>query len=456
MNASENRALSTSTAQATDVVAHDVTPLTVNTDAGAYSKIGWLVVLLGVGGFLLWASLAPLDKGVPLPGTVVVASNRKAIQHLGGGIVDDILVQDGDVVKAGQVLVRMNKVQVASAAEITRGLYYSSRAAEARLLAERDGKPDVTFPADLLAARKDPRAASSMDLQQQLFSSRKAALRDELSAMDENVAGLDMQTKGLEESRDSKKEQMGILKEQLGNTRELAKEGYVARAKLMDLERTYSQINGALSEDIGNIGRGQRQIVQLKLQRSQRQQEFQRDLRAQLADVQKDVEQLSSKMVAQDYDLANAEVRAPVDGTVLGMAVFTRGGVVSPGFRMMDVVPSDDPLIVEGQLPVNLIDKIHAGLKVELIFSAFNANKTPHIPGEVTEIAADRTVEEKTGQPFYKVRVKVAPEGKKLVANLQIRPGMPVEMFVKTGERTMMSYLLKPVFDRAKSSMAED
>ena len=152
----------------------------------------------------------------------------------------------------------------------------------------------------------------------------------------------------------------------------------------------------------------------------------------------------------------NALVKAPVDGTIVGMNIFTNGGIIGPGFRMMDVVPSDDALIVEGQLPVHLIDKVHPNLKVELIFSAFNQNQTPHIPGIVTHVSADRLVDEKSGQPYYSIKAKVAPEGIKLISNLQIRPGMPVELFVKTGERTMMNYLLKPILDNLKMSMTEE
>jgi protease secretion system membrane fusion protein len=138
------------------------------------------------------------------------------------------------------------------------------------------------------------------------------------------------------------------------------------------------------------------------------------------------------------------------------MNVFTNGGVVPPGFRLMDIVPSDDPLVVEGQVPTHLIDKVHAGLKVELIFAAFNQNQTPHIPGIVTQVSADRLVDEKTGQSYYKMRAQVAPEGMKMVSHLAIRPGMPVEVFVRTGERTLMNYLFKPVFDRAKTSLTEE
>jgi protease secretion system membrane fusion protein len=279
-----------------------------------------------------------------------------------------------------------------------------------------------------------------------------------MGAVDESIAGLKLQVKGLEESRESKKEQVKILKEQLEGMRDLAKEGYVARNRLLDLERTYAQLNGAISEDIGNIGRSQRQVIELTLRKSQRTQDYQKEVRTLLTDTQKEAEALGSRLEAQRFELGNVEVKAPVDGTVVGLAVYTQGGVVSPGFRMMDIVPSGDQLIVEGQLPVNLVDKVHAGLKVELMFSAFNTNKTPHIEGEVETVSADRSVDEKSGMPYYKVRVRVTPKGARMIAQhkLNIIPGMPVELFVKTGERTMMNYLLKPIFDRAQSSMSED
>ena len=445
-------------AQATEVITHDVTPLTVNVDSRSYSRFGWLIVLLGVGGFIVWAMFAPLDKGVPLPGSLVAESNRKSIQYLSGGTVEDILVKDGDVVKAGQVLVRMSDVVLKSQSELTRTQYLAARATEARLLAERDGATSVAFPPALEAYKDDPRVVTNMGLQRQLFSSRQAALKNELAAVDENIAGIKSQIQGLEESRDSKKEQLSILKEQLGNMRDLAKDGYVARSRLLDLERTNAQINGSLSEDIGNIGRSRRQIMELTLRRVQRTQEYQKEVRTQLAEVQKEAEGLANRAKGQEFELASTEVKAPVDGVIVGSAVFTKGGVVGSGFRMMDIVPSDDALIVEGQLPVNMVDKVHKGLPVDMIFSAFNTNKTPHLPGVVTQVSADRTVDEKTGMAFYKVRAKVTPEGVAIIdkKKLDIQSGMPVEMMVKTGERTMMSYLMKPVFDRAKTSLSED
>ncbi|HWJ95475.1 MAG TPA: HlyD family type I secretion periplasmic adaptor subunit [Telluria sp.] len=441
-----------------DVVTHDVTPLEVNTDARSYARLGWIIVLLGVGGFLLWALLAPLDKGVPLQGTVAKESNRKSVQNQAGGTVQEILVKDGDSVKAGQVLVRMNAVNARSAYDITEAQYLTSRATEARLEAERDGRSKITFPEELLKRRNEPRVAELMALQEQLMATRQASLHNEMGSVDESIAGLKLQIQGLQESRDSKKEQVAILKEQLGGMRDLAKEGYVARNRLLDLERTYAQLGGAISEDIGNIGRAQRQVLELSMRKAQRMQDYQKEVRTTLSDVQREAEALAAKREAQKFELSNVEVKAPASGTVVGLAVFTQGGVVGPGARLMDIVPSDDPLIVEGALPVNLIDKVHPGLKTELMFSAFNTNRTPHIDGEVEQVAADRTVDEKSGAAFYKVRVRVTPEGAKQIAahHLNIIPGMPVELFVKTGERTMMNYLLKPVFDRAKSSMSED
>ncbi|MCS0611667.1 HlyD family type I secretion periplasmic adaptor subunit [Massilia kyonggiensis] len=441
-----------------EVIAHDVTPLEVNTDARAFSRIGWLIVVLGLGGFLAWGLFAPLDKGVPLSGTVAKESNRKAIQHQTGGIVKEILVKDGDVVKEGQVLVRMNGILAKSAYDTTEAQYLTARAAEARLTAERDGLKTITFPAELVQRKNEPRVAELMTLQQQLLTSRQMALQSELGSVDESIAGLKEQIKSLEESRESKKVQMGYLKEQLDGMRDLAKEGYVARNRLLDLERTYAQLSGAVSEDIGNIARSRRQVLELGLRKSQRTQDYQKEVRTQLSDVEREAEALSARLEGQKFEVDNVEVKSPVGGTVTSLAVFTQGGVVQPGFKMMEIVPTNDPLVIEGNLAVNLVDRVHPGLKTELIFSAFNVNKTPHIEGEVEQVAADRSIEERSGAPYYKVRVKVTPAGQKKIAehHMDVRPGMPVELFVKTGERTPLNYLLKPIFDRARSSMAEE
>lgn len=457
-NANKNADKNTDKTTATDVVTHNVEALVVETDASGYARLGWLVVLLGVGGFMLWALFAPLDKGVPMSGVVAKESSRQAVQYLSGGTIQEILVKDGDLVKQGQVLVRMNNVLVKAQAEGSRSQYLTARATQARLMAERDGASAPHFPDEVVQRKDDPRIAELIEVQRQLFASRQGSLRSELGGLEESVSGLKMQIKGLEESRQSKKEQLAILKEQLDNNRELAREGYVARSRLLDLERTYAQVNGAISEDTGNLGRYRQQILEVNLRATQRRQEYQKEVRTQLTEVQREGDVLEQRLTAQDFDVNSVDVKAPVAGTVVGLAVFTRGGVVQPGFRLMDIVPTDDPLVVEGQLPVNLIDKVHVGLPVELIFSAFNASTTPHIDGKVTQVSADRSIDERTGMAYYKVRAKVTPEGLREIhqRKLVVQPGMPAELFVKTGSRTMMSYLLKPIFDRATTSMSEE
>ncbi|MCW5598384.1 MAG: HlyD family type I secretion periplasmic adaptor subunit [Nitrosomonas sp.] len=431
-------------------------PGNVKTDETRHTRLGWWIVLVGVGGFFLWATFAPLDKGVPLSGSVMVATNRKAVQHQTGGIVEDILVKEGDLVKEGQILVKMNDIQVKAQAEVTRGQLIAARAIEARLIAERDNKPEIDFPPFLHSAVDDPRVIGSISLQKQLFVSRQSVLKHELAALDENIAGLTVQLRGLESSRASKLQQLEFLKEQLENMRVLAQDGYVPRNRVLELERTHAQLTGDISEDTGNIGRIQRQISELNLRRVQRLEEHQKEVRQQLTDVQREAEALNSRLLAQDFELANVLVKAPVDGIVVGINIFTRGGVIGPGFRMMDIVPSEDMLVIEGQVPVHLIDKVHAGLDVDFIFTAFNQNKIPRVPGIVTNVSADRLTDERTGVPYYQLKAKVTPEGMKILTDWQIRAGMPVEIFVKTGERSLMNYLLKPILDRIHTSLVED
>lgn len=426
-------------------------------DIHRHTRWGWFIVIVGLGSFMLWALFAPLDQGVPVTGTVTVAGNKKVVQHLVGGTVDAILVREGDTVVLGQTLVRMNAVQARSNAAITRVQYHTARGMEARLLAERDGLERINFSPDTeAAAHIDPRVASIVMVQQQLFSSRRFSLQAELSALGESIAGIEAHNSGLREARIAKLEQQRILQEQLESLRDLARGGFIPRNRLLELERTYVQLVSALSEDMGNIARAQRQVSEIKLRRLHRQQEYQMEVRTQLADAQKEADALRSKLESLDYELANAEVKAPVGGIVADVSVFTEGGVVAPGFRMMDIVPLSEPLQVEAQVPVHLIDSVHAQLPVEIIFSAFNQNTTPRIPGVVTQVSADRLVDQQTGIPYYRAYATLTPVGQQMLGALTVRPGMPVDLFVKTGERTLANYLLRPVRDNFKMALTEE
>ena len=316
-----------------------VTEATVSSDTEQdevhYARVGMLIVAAGFGGFMLWASFAPLDKGVPSQGTVITDGHRQTIQTAQGGIVKEILVKDGDKVVAGQVLAVMNATQQ---------------------------------------------------------TAQNTALRESIA---------------------SKQRQLALIKEQLAGYRELAKDGYMSRNKLIDAERNYSQVSSALAEE-------------------------------------------QAKLPASDFDLSNAELKAPVDGTVSNLEVYQKGAVIQAGTKVMEIVPQNMPLVVEAHIQPTMIDKVHKGLPVEVMFPAFNQQTTPKIPGKVSMVAANTTQDPKSGQPYYKVQVEVTDQGKKLLADNQIRPGMPAEVFVVTGERTLMSYLFKPVLDRAHSALREE
>ncbi|TEA69611.1 HlyD family type I secretion periplasmic adaptor subunit [Allopusillimonas ginsengisoli] len=425
-------------------------------DARRYARKGWLIVLVGFVGFMVWASFAPLDKGVPLNGTVVVSGHRKVVEHPTGGIIDRIHVQDGDHVQAGQVLVSMNTTFAQTQVEMVRAQLAATRVIEARLIAERDNADDIDFSGVLSQGEPDDEINALMALQQQLFISRKLALEKELATIAESVHGLKAGLAGLQQSYKSKQSQRAILAEQLKGMNALADEGYYPRNRLLDTRRMHAEVGGQIASDEGTMGRVSSQIAELEMRASLRKHEFQKEVRALLSDSRRETQQLVSKLRALEFDLANTQVKSPATGTVIGLEVFTEGGVVAAGAKLMQVLPDGEPMEVQGQIPVNLIDKVQMDLEVELLFTAFNQSNTPRIPAQVFLVAPDRLLDEHTGMPYYNVKARVTPEGMDILKGYQVRPGMPVQLFIKTGERTMMNYLVKPILDRTHMALTEE
>jgi len=416
---------------------------------------GWLLVILGFGGFMLWATTAPLDAGVPSPGTVVVSGNRKAVQPLVGGKVAEVTVRDGDTVKTGQLLVRLDGTQARSQYDVARGQWFSTAAVEARLVAERSGRTQIQFPPALTQEKGDARAVNAMALQSELFATRRRSLESDLNVLREGIRGLEAQLKGLEESSLARREQARLLSEEIERQRDLVKDGFLARNRLSEQERSLAAVMGAIAEDAGNQGRTRQQIAEARARMLSREQDFRKDVESQLTETQRDSTALVSRLQALEFELANMEVRSPADGIVVGLAVHTVGGVVPAGAPMMEVVPGDEPLKIDAQVAPHLIDKVHPGLDVDILFPAFNQATTPHIPGRVTTVSADVLLEQKQNIPYFKATIEVTPEGMKLLRNHQIRAGMPAEVFVRTGERTLLSYLFKPLVDRLNSALTE-
>ncbi|AJI94832.1 type I secretion membrane fusion, HlyD family protein [Yersinia ruckeri] len=417
---------------------------------------GWGLVLAGFGSFMLWALLAPLDKGVPVTGTVVVSGNRKAIQHPEGGIVERIRVHDGDRVEAGEVLLTLNAVRARSASDGLTAQYHQLLANEARLLAEQKGETQLLNTPHLELARQQPGMADILALQQQLLNSRQQALQLEMDGLRANIAGLQATMNAQRRVLSSKNLQKQALSQQLAGLQSLTEENYVPRNKMLETRQRYAELNGEIAQLSGEITRAEREIQQQNFRISQRQQEYQKEVNTQLAELQSTLTSVISQLESADFDLANVQMRSPVAGTVVEMKVFTEGGVIAAGQSLMEIVPDNQPLFVDARVPVAMVDKIQTGLPVELQFTAFNQSTTPKVEGTVTLLSADRLLDERTEEPYYSMRVEVSETGRQKLDGLDVKPGMPVQGFVRTGERTLMNYLFKPLMDRLHMALTEE
>ncbi|MBI6548923.1 HlyD family type I secretion periplasmic adaptor subunit [Xenorhabdus lircayensis] len=425
-------------------------------DANRYLRIGWLVIGIGILGFFIWAAFAPLDKGVASSGSVVVDGNRKTVQSPVNGIIRQIQVKEGEHVKAGQVLVQLSQVQVNAQIDSLKQQLYTTLATESRLLAEQQSQDDIVFPSTLLAQQSEPRIHDILALQKQLFLSRSEMLRSDLAGMQQAEEGMNFQIKGLREAMMNKQQQQTSLKEQVTNLRPLTEEGYFPRNRYLELLRSQSELSGSMAEMTGRIGQLEKQRQETRQRVIQRQADYQREVRSQLADVQVLANELRNKLETAQFDLSHTSIIAPVDGSVVGLTVFTQGGVVASGEKLMEILPAQSTLEVEARLMVHLIDKVSVEQDVDLMFTAFNQNRTPKVTGKVAVVSADRLVDGVTREPYYQMRLRVTPEGMEKLAGLNIKPGMPVEVFVKTGSRSLLSYLFKPLIDRASTSLIEE
>lgn len=417
---------------------------------GLLFLVGSLVV------FLLWAAFAPLDAGVPSHGQIVVESKRQAVQHLRGGIVKEILVRDGDLVKAGQPLVKLDATTLEADLGVLESQYRVVRAVEARLLAEREGLSSIKFPDDLTAATNDIKTVQAMSVQSQLFQARRNAEQGKISILEQQLAQLEAQIRGSEAAEKSKSEQIALLKEELGPQRELAKEGYVPRSSLFDRERALSSLIGARTEDLAAISRARSAMLETQARMLQTRQEFQQQLQTQLTDIKQQVDALQDKLQAARADLDRLVLKSPVEGVVVGSNVHTVGGVVTPADRLMEIVPKGVALVVDAKIEPHVIDRVKVGLPVELRFSTVHARTSPIVEGKLARISADAFTDQRSGATYYTALVNVTPEALKTLGHVQLTPGMPVEVVIKTGERTFLNYLFRPITDRLHSSLREE
>lgn len=437
-------------------VAVPAEPAETASDTGRAARLGLWVLGLGFGGFLVWSALAPLDEGVPSHGMVAIDTKRKAVQHLTGGIVKQVLVREGEVVREGQPVILLDEAVARANYESVRQRYLGLRAMQGRLQAEQQGGNGIAFHPDLTEAAGDPLIRAQMDTQQQLFQSRRAALRADLQAIEEGIQGQQALLRAYEGMLASRANQYALLQEELRHTRELVSEGYAPRNRQLELERVAAESQAMQTELRGNIQRAQRNVAELRQRAISRQQDYRKEVEQQLSDVTREVQSDAEKYVAVKADLGRTEIRSPATGQVVGLVTQTVGGVVQPGQKLMDVVPEGEPLLLEVRIEPHLIDKVHAGLKTDVRFTAFSHSPQLVVEGEVLSVSSDLLTDQHTGVSYYLARVEVTPEGLKALGNRRMQPGMPAEVVIKTGERSVLTYLISPLTKRFAASMKEE
>jgi len=426
-------------------------------DTKRIARFGLWAIGAGFGGFLLWAALAPLDEGVPSGGIVSVDTKRKAIQHLQGGIVREVLVREGQMVEANQIVIRLDDAVARATYESVRQRYLGLRAMESRLLADQSGLATIAFHPELLkAAQDDPLIRQHISAQTQLLQSRRASLAANLGAIDESIQGQQALIEGYKGVLASRNIQAASLERELAGVRDMVKEGYVPFNRQMELERAIADLGASTADVRANQARAQSMILELRQRVQVLRSDYRKDVDTQLAEVRRDVQSEAERFKAVTEEFARTEIRTPSAGHVVGLAIQTVGGVVQAGQKLMDIVPQDERLVLEAHVAPHLIDRIQLGAKVDVRFSAFAHSPQLVVDGIVDSISADILTDPGSNVPYYLARVSITPAGVTKLGKRQLQPGMPVDVIIKTGERSMLTYLLHPLVKRLSASMKEE
>jgi HlyD family secretion protein len=421
----------------------------------AHLIIGLAVVLVLAGGFGGWASTVQISGALIAPGSVVVDSNVKKVQHPTGGVVGEVRVRDGDLVKAGDIVVRLDdtvtKASLAIVVKTLNGLY----ARAARLEAEQRGDSKLTFPPQLTERADDPDVQNVMTSESKLFEVRvygragqKAQLRERVSQLNEEIGGLTAQEK-------AKDQEIALVEKELVGVRQLYDQHLVQLTRLTTLERDAARLNGERAQYISSRAQAKGKITETELQIIQVDKDMVSDVSKDLRETNDKIGEFVERKVTAEDQLRRVDIRAPQDGMVLQNNVHTVGGVITAGDAMMMIVPQADDLSVEAKVDPKDIDKLQIGQKTLMRFSAFNQRTTPELTGAVTRVSGDVTTDQRTGQSYYTIRVSLPAAEVARLGDNKLIPGMPVEAFVQTGDRTMMSYLMKPLHDQLMRSFRE-
>jgi HlyD family secretion protein len=409
-----------------------------------------------IGGFGGWAALADISGAVIAPGTLVVESDVKKVQHATGGIVGELRVRNGDLVQAGDILLRLDETLTRSNLAIADKAIDELMARKARLEAERDGKSEVAFPDALYVRARSPDVTHIMDGERRLFELRRTARDGQRAELKERTAQLEENIVGLTVRAEAKAREIDLIGRELKGTRELWKKGLTPIGKLTLLERSATQLEGERGQLISNIAEIKGRISETELQILQIDRDLSSEVGKDLREIEAKIGELAERKIAAEDQLKRTDIRAPQTGRVHELSIHTIGGVVTAGTPIMLIVPDGDILTAEAKVKPSDIDELQLGQSATLRFSAFNLRRTPEIDGRISRVSADAHADERTGANYYVVRIAIPDEQRARLGSLKLLPGMPVEVFIKSKERTVISYLVKPLSDQMQRALCEE
>jgi epimerase transport system membrane fusion protein len=430
----------------------------IKSDHRGYTRLGLLVLFITFGLFGGWAAKAPLDSAAVAPGEVIVTSNNRVVEHYEGGIVQDVLVKDGDQVEQGQVLLRLSPTQAQAELDVINGRLIEVMGTEARLQAERKDKQKIDFPKSLTDAKQSEQLQEVLKGQDEVFKARKKALYSELRIYRQRIDALRQQINGLESQNKTLEERIKSYQAEVQDWEALFKEQFADKIRLQEMQRELSRLKGEKETNGSEIARLKVQISETESETVLRKRKFFEEVVSQLREVQGEKADLESRRIALIDRLDRIEITSPIAGTVNGLTIYTAGEVVSSGETLMEIVPNTKNYAIKAKVMTTDIDKVYVGLKADVRFSAFNTQITHVVEGEVVYVSADKFVDERSDLEYFEARVVITPEGVKQMEEdgIFLLPGMPAETMIKIGERTLLAYFVKPFKDMFAKSFNEE
>jgi epimerase transport system membrane fusion protein len=413
---------------------------------------GWSIIAIFFGGFGAWAMSAPLNGAVVANGFVKVETNRKSVQHLDGGIVKELRVKEGDRVSAGDVLIVLDDTQARAEYDVLWQQYMVLRATEERLRTELAQQSALMIPDDLKALANDPVFSSVWLGQVNQFESRLAALAGQRNVINEKIAQLEAQISGGEAQAKAYRAQLESVKKERDDIEPLVKRGLIAQPRYLQLERSGAGLEGQEADTLANIAKARQAIAEQMQQIAQLDYDRMTDVSKDLRDTQAKLLEVIPKLSNAKAVLNRMDIRSPYSGYVVGLTAFSVGGVITKGDKILDVVPEQESLVIEAQIPVDDISEVHPNMRADVHLTAYKARITPVVRGTTTLVSADRLTDNRSGNAYYTALVRIEPSDLEALPNVRLYPGMPATVMFPTVERSAFNYLVGPLvqsFNRA-------